>query len=240
MRQDTTTTDTCKSGQAERCSQIQHGEDGTKHPSPLKLRAMYVNKPQTLLRACTTLLSSYSFIFWTNNGAWPQQDLPNISFNITQPPHLSPAEPGNALSFALLQGQKSKHSQQPGTYWAQRCSPRVWQVETARWSLALTGWTSALPRACLTSAGPCEGSSCPAGREHLQWIKGKEKSSVISASMITLLPPPHRSGDIPRHSLCVQNSKQPTSVTMSQMTHAEVALVSPSEYLQADYYVTSG
>lgn len=115
--------------------------------------------------------SSRSFSFWTNNGAWTQLYLPNISFNIMQPSHLSSAELGNALSFALLQGKRSKHSQQPGTYWVQRCSPRVWQVETVQWSSALTGWTSAPPQACLTSAGPCEGSSCLAGREHLQWIK---------------------------------------------------------------------
>lgn len=193
MRQNTTTTDTCKSGQAERCSQIQHREDGIKHLSPLKLRAMHANKPQTLLWVCTTLLSSYSFSFWTNNGTWAQLDLPNISFNITLHSYLSSAEPGNALSFALLQGKKSKHSQQPSTYWVQRCSPHVWQVGTARWSLALTGWTSAPPQACLTFAGPYEGSSCPAGREHLEWIKRK-KSSAVSVSMVTLLPPPHRSG----------------------------------------------
>lgn len=155
----------------------------------------------------------------------------NMSFNITQPPHLSSAEPGNALSFALPQGKESKHSQHPGTYWVQRCSPRVWQAETARWSLALTGWTSAPPQACLTFAGPCEGSSCLAGREHLQWIKRK-KSNVISGSMVTLLPPPHHFGDILRRSLCVQSSKtMHIWNTMSQMTHTEVALVSPSEYL---------
>lgn len=144
-------------------------------------------------------------------------------------------------SFAMLQGRKSKHSQQPGTYWVQQCSPRVWQVETARWSSALTGWTSAPPRACLTFAGPCEGSSCQAGREHLHWIKRKEKPSVITASMVTLLPPPHHFGDIPRHSLHVQSSKT-TNIcnTMSLMTHAEVALVSPSEYLWANYDATSG
>lgn len=180
-------------------------------------------------------------LFWTNTGTWTQLDLPNISFNSTQPPHLSSAEPGNALSFALPWGKKSKHSQQPRTYWVQQCSPHVWQVETARWSSALTGWTSAPPRACLTFAGPCEGSSCPAGREHLRWIKRKEKSDEISASTVTLLPPLHRFGDIPRHSLQVQSSKTANICnTMSQMTHAEVALVSPSEYLQADYDVTSG